>query len=339
MPKAANLLRAGLVSFLFFCLPLQAQPFAPSEVYTAHWPPYVNKPGMELGTASSIVQMVYYQMELSPSWQELDYYFSYQQVVKSGVKASFPYFWTQQRADEVLFSAPLMKVENGVFYSTQNNSVEPDLTDINHLKVGRVAGYSYGEKLAFLLNDATVFSGEVMAITALVKGEIDLLPISVEVARNLIQEYYPHRIHEFKLLAGYSSKDAIHLIAPKTEEGAAFITNFNTALAALKQKGMIDQILSAPKLGGGSGYVRLVPTEGFPVVTGFELTSEEADKLFYVVPQGSRAVVLSWDQVVLKPHATEKIFDGMMNYSKVRIVDGPHAGRELYVRNMHLEVD
>lgn len=338
MPKAASFWCACAVSLLVLMSPVQAKPFTDAEVYTAYWPPYVNAPDAELGTASRIVQMVYNQMELSPVWQELDYYFSYQQVVKSGINANFPYFWTAARAKEVLYSDPLMKVENGVFYSTQSQQIAPDLTNLSQLKVGRVAGYSYGEKLAFLLDDAIVFSSEVMALTALVNGEIDLLPISIEVARHLIQEYYPHRIHEFKVLPRYRSNDGIHLIAPKTPEGEAFIAKFNAALALLKEKGMIEQVLSTPKLGGGSGYVRLVLTEGFPVVTGFELT-EAGEKRFYMIPQGSRAIVLGWDDVVLKPHKTEKIFDGMMNYSKVRIVNGPHAGRELHVRNMHLEVD
>ncbi|MEH6625714.1 MAG: transporter substrate-binding domain-containing protein [Motiliproteus sp.] len=337
MPKIVNSLLICLLASVLWSTPIQAKPFTPSEVYTAHWPPYVNKLGQELGTASRIVQLIYYQMEIEPDWQELDYYFSYQQIMKGGIKASFPYFRTQKRANEVLFSAPLMKVENGVFYSTRGE-VDPERVDINRLRIGRVAGYSYGENLTFMLDKARVFNSEIQALTGLVKGEIDLLPMSVEVARKLIQEYFPHRIHEFKLLDEYRSRDAVHLIAPKTLEGESFIADFNTALETLKRQGMIDQILNSPKTGGGSGYVRLIPAEGFPVITGYEL-SPEGDKLFYVVPQGSRAVVLSWDDVVLKPHKTEKIFDGMMHYSIVHIVDGPHAGLELHVRNMHLKVN
>ncbi len=330
----------GWAAVIALCWPLStlASPFTSQPVYTAKWQPYVNKADAELGSTAHLVQLVFFEMGLEPEWNYLDYYFSLKLLKQGKIPASFPYFKTPEREQQVLFSDALMQVENGVFYSNRWNQIDPQQLDMKILKVGRVAGYSYGKTLAFMLPKATVYGSELLALQALAEGEIDLLPISIEVARNMVQHYLPHRVHEFSLLDEYRSKDDVHLIAPRNESGAVFIRQFNQAFARLKQAGLIDAALRSDIKVRGSGYVRLVPAEGFPVLTGYEVLSDKT-KRYFVIPHGSRATVLHWHDVVIKPHKNERIFDGMMRYSQVKIVDGPHAGRTLFVRNMHIEVE
>ena len=315
-----------------------ALPFKSAEVYTSYWPPYVNEPESDLGVAQRVVELVYYQMGLAPDFEHLDYYFSYQQLERGYIAASFPYFKTQQRAKSVLFSEPLMTVENSLFYSAERPPEALSASALQQLNVGRVAGYSYGEALGFLLPNARVYASEVMALRALLMGEIDLLPVSTKVAQALIQKHFPHKIHVFKHIDGFKTNDSVHLIAPKTAEGEAFIRRFNQALTELKQAGVLAQVLSLEEPIASSGYVQLLPAEGFPVVTGY-MEKEDGSRAFYVIPQGSRARVIAWHDVVLNAHTSEKIFEGMMQYSKVQVVDGPHAGKSLFVRNMHLGIE
>ncbi|WP_415906688.1 substrate-binding periplasmic protein [Neptuniibacter sp. QD72_48] len=335
------MLRNVVKSFVVIALFLNAavaSPFQTQPVYTSDWKPFVNGEDEEKGVVSRVVQLAFWEMGLEAERTSLDYYFSYKLVKNQQVLLSYPYFRTDQRSQEVLFSDPLMSVENGLFYNSKWQQYSGKSIDFSQQKVGKVAGYSYGAEIEPLLKSAKVFNTDLQALTALSKGEIDLLPASIEVAQVMLHKHFPHLLHEFKLLENHRGTDSVHLVASANDEGREFIQRFNAALARLKSKGMIEQLLTSNVDVQGSGYVRLVPAEGFPLITGYEVNAQ-GDKQFFVIPQGSRATVLAWHDVVLKPHATEKVFDGMMKYSQVKVVDGPHAGRSLFVRNMHLEVE
>jgi len=328
----------------FFCFiallsnSVVAAPFTEQPVYTSDWKPYVNTQSHENGVVSRVIQLVFWEMGLAAQRQTLDYYFSYKMVKEQKVLLSYPYFKTSTRMQEVLFSEPLMTVENGLFFNTRWNRFSAQKIDFKQFTLGKVAGYSYGAEIEPLLGNATTYNSELQAFTALAAGEIDLLPVSVRAAKELLHEHFPHRLHEFKLHQSYRGQDAVHLIASPNAEGEQFLQRFDQALKNLKAKGMIDQVLTSNVKVQGSGYVRLVPAEGFPLITGYQIDNAGV-KQHYVVPQGSRATVLAWHDVVLKAHPNEKVFDGMMEYSQVKVVDGPHAGRSLFVRNMHLEVE
>ncbi|MBD1390069.1 transporter substrate-binding domain-containing protein [Neiella sp. HB171785] len=319
---------------------IQAEALQQQPVYTAPWPPFVTGDEEHLGSAERIVQLVLYQMKRSPSWQHIDYYFSFKMAAEGDITAAFPFFKTRERQAQALFSAPLMRVENGMFYSERwHQDISKLAVGRNPaLKFGRVAGYSYGQQIDELLPEAKIFSSELLALEALANGDIDLLPISIQVAKHLIRRYMPHKTHEFKVLNQHRAYNNVYLVAPNNASGQAFIEQFDQALATLKAQGLFDEILSSGRMVEGSGFIRLVPAEGFPVVTGYQLT-EDGSKQFFVIPQGSRGEVLRWHPVVLKPHDNEQIFDGMMRYSLVQIANGPHAGKQLYIRNMHIEID
>ncbi|GGA80972.1 hypothetical protein GCM10011369_23660 [Neiella marina] len=335
-----NVIKFLLLILCCWSLPAQAATLQQQSIYTAPWPPFVTGDEQHLGSAERIVQLVLYEMKRSPSWHHIDYYFSFKMAAEGDITAAFPFFKTPDRQARALFSEPLMRVENGMFYSERWHQDVAQLAaaDNQSLKYGRVAGYSYGQQLDELLPEAKIYSSELLALEALANGDIDLLPISIQVAKHLIRRYMPHKTHEFKVLNKHRAHNNVYLVAPNSVEGRAFIEQFNQALKTLKAQGLFDEILSSNRMVEGSGFVRLVAAEGFPVVTGYELL-DNGDKQFFVIPQGSRGEVLRWHPVVLQPHDNEQIFDGMMRYSLVHIANGPHAGKSLYIRNMHIEID
>ena len=81
---------------------------------------------------------------------------------------------------------------------------------------------------------------------------------------------------------------------------------------------------------------RLITAEGYPAIVGQTSIAEKID--YYTLPQGTRVLVLNWSDKILSPSSTDRIYKSMTDLSYVVILNGPHVGKELYVKNMHLEI-
>ena len=163
------------------------------------------------------------------------------------------------------------------------------------------------------------------------------------VGQALVLKYFPWRYHEFKHFReeNYSSRDTVHLITVNDEEGKKFIDQFNSSLEKMAGSHKQDEILETSlETNKGSGYVRLVAGEGHPVVIGQTFRdSDQPGNRYVMIPQGSRALVLDWSDVVFEEFESPKLYVTMVEFSLVRIVDGPHAGREFYIKNLHISIE
>ncbi len=81
---------------------------------------------------------------------------------------------------------------------------------------------------------------------------------------------------------------------------------------------------------------QLVSAEGNPVILG-RASGDSGDE-FYALPLGTRVIVLEWSEKIARPSTNDRPYRIMMDESRVVVVSGPHVGRELYIRNMHLSL-
>ncbi len=320
-----------------YCAAVTAMAQESLQVYTNDWPPYVRSAGPDAGSASRIVRLTLDNMNTQVEFRYFDYSYSYY-LTKSGRAAlAFPYFKTKARQDEVLFSASLFTVRNRVFYNRQFHDFASAGVDLREFRFGQVAGYSYGEKIDALMQDPVVFESEIAAIEALLSNSIDLLPITDSVASAILLENFPNRKELVRPVPELTENSTLHVIAPNNAEGKVLIEKFDASLQQLLAEKVLVELdqstLAAFEKKGD--VVELAASEGFPIVVGVDRMDRSKH---FAIPQGTHAVVIQWSDKILKPAADDRLYRTMVEESLLVILDGPHVGKELFVKNMHIAI-
>ncbi len=317
-----------------------AQNFKPINVVTGEWPPYSSEKESGYGLATKIVRAVLNDMGYEPQLSFLPFYLGYDLVKKGKIKATYPYFRNDVRLKAMYYSEPLIEVENVVFYIKEklpNAELINNPRQLDKYKIGFVKGYSYFEEARTGWKNTVEFKTELTAFKMLLNGKIDFLPATKEVGQAILRMHFNDVQHKFGYLPGITSKQHVYLIVSKQNPGnKAFINQFNASLKRIKTEGIYDQILDTHDLeNGGTRLVRLNGLDSFPMIRARE---NRDDDDAYILPRGTRAIVLQWSERFLKK-GKFKMYDEMFNLTRVRIIEGPLKGKVLFVENMYIEFE
>src|SRR5690606_12591774 len=113
---------------------------------------------------------------------------------------------------------------------------QPHDKDLSDFRIGRVAGYSYGQSLDVYLSGAEVFSTEIEALNALFANDIDLLPMTEDVMAATLKRHYPERTELVRALPNFEDSSSLHIIASHNEAGRELLAKINKSLVFLKEK-------------------------------------------------------------------------------------------------------
>jgi polar amino acid transport system substrate-binding protein len=168
----------------------------------------------------------------------------YDAVVKGRVWAAFPYSYTKERAKQVLFSKPLSSSRTLFFYYAPPGSHKTfnahNIADLKKYRVGGVTGYYYEEMFKEAGLKIDYVNREVQGIEKLILGRIDLMPMNEYVARDLIQQYFPKHVNDFKTLDYVFSDNKLSLIVSKKyPHSRQWLERFNAALTRLQEKHLL----------------------------------------------------------------------------------------------------
>ena len=305
------------------------------NIYLDDYPPYVTL-SPEGGLAYEIVIQVLDHAEFEPNVKVFNFVYDYDKVI-NGSAISFPFLKNEKRLQEVLFSAPLFETEIKVFFNRRFHNFETLPDDLTRFKFGTVLGYSYGDKIDKLTNKTNYkYVSEPEAILGLINGEIDFLPLNTAVAQHILSNSYPDHSLLIKPLPDLNEKSELHVIAPKTQEGKKFIDSFNRSLEYLKILDSLPETafsaVGSEEPKGDIGY--LSASEGFPVIVGRTLH----ESLEYAIPHGTKVAVISWSNAILSSSPSVRQYKTMNSESLIVVLDGPHVGKELLVKNMHISL-
>lgn len=303
------------------------------SIVTNEWPPYINSQNENAGTAAELLRQILSQDDNQINWQYQNYDLAFELVAENKQTAGFPYFQTEDRAKLVYYSDAIFSVKNRLYYNRQRANGF-DVNKVSQYKFGRVAGYSYGQRIDDLVSNGTVFGNEKEALESLFRNEIDFLPMTESVMNHMLNKKYRDQALLIQQVKNIEELDTLHLIAPKTEQGSELIQYINKLVEQVKhiESLQLDSVERfVPK-----DIAKLITAEGYPVIVG--QTSLDDHAQFYTLPQGTSVLVLNWSNKILKPSDTDRIYKSMMASSHVVVLNGPHVGKELYIKNMHLEI-
>lgn len=303
------------------------------SIVTNQWTPYINAQHQPIGTAAELLSQIVSQENQTIEWRYQNYDLAFELIASGKQEAGFPYFKTEERSKRVLFSDAIFSVKNRIYFNRQReNSFELD--NLDGYRFGVVSGYSYGQMIDNLITERVTFVNEKQALESLLKNEIDFLPMTESVMNTLLNNDYQDQALLIKYVEGIKETDSMHLITPKDKNGEALIHLINRLL---KQVSTISSL----KLKSVDRYIPkdiavLTTAEGYPVIIG--QTSKTDSALFYTLPKGTKVLVLEWSNEILTPSSTDRIYKNMMASSHVLVLNGPHVGKELFIKNMHLEI-
>ena len=347
-----SLRNSGLLAFAALCLALVGSPDTQAQtdeaivIYTDTYRPFIEPEGEPDGDGMRMVRLILENMDQSFELRYRDFGFALYSTQRSPGVATFP--WRKVPAREALFhfSEPLFETQTRLHFNRQafpNGLAADQLTD---LTLGQLEDYAYTGAIARLFDTADAnrieirtYAREVEAIRALLVGEIDVLPLPSTVIEATTMPQFPNHIELLDSVAGISEPFPLHMIAAMTPEGEAFINAFDTSYARLREAG----VLSGPITGSESvdtdfgETAELLASEGFPVIVG-RLEQADGESAYYAIPQGTRALVLEWSDTILTASRSDRIFKTMVDETRVLILNGPHVGKELFVKNKHITV-
>jgi polar amino acid transport system substrate-binding protein len=316
------------------------------EVLTYNWEPYINSENQPVGTAAEMLNVVAAYADMDVKWKYLPYADAQSLLELKQFTLSFPYYYSVERAEKFHYSKPLYHAVINIFYNRRFNADINSAEEVATKSMGKVIGYSYGEKFDDLVKDAKTYESEIGALRALLNHEIDLLPMTEGVMTQLMNSYFPAQV---KLIAPvqldqYQSNFNMYVIAAKTDLGLQMIDRINTAIE-LKTKQQGDFIQPAPENVEPIDTVVLNMSEGYPAIIGRTIDNEQrscalesTNSQYFTLPLGTQAIVISWSGTIQHPSNTDRLYKNMMEESYVLILNGPHIGKEFCVKNMHINL-
>lgn len=218
-------------------------------VSTGHWPPFCAEHLKEHGLVSEIVKMIFNEIEQP---YKIEFHFwpkAYSKATSGQAMASYPYYYTEEKSEHLLYSDELMLNKELFFFLKDKHpkGIEYNkLTDLKKYKIAGVRGYFYTEEFGNEKLDVTYYSTEKEALKSIHNGESDLIVLSEVGGWMLIEEQYPKQIKNFASIDNPLLIKPLHLVISKNyPKSNSLLAKFNETLNNLKNKGMLDKVVQS----------------------------------------------------------------------------------------------
>lgn len=278
-------------------------------------------------------------------WSYPGFYFATERLRAGTADAGFPYFATPARRREFLFSEAVFDVDNVVIYNRRHNELGDAPADLSDRywrdrRIGAVGGYSYEGLAGFDPDGAVSYGSERRALAALLRGDVDILPIERSVWRSLMLRYFPDQFYLIRELPGAEWSTGIHLMMPRSEPNQQRLARFNERLAQFRASNPdVDFTFPVSEIASdvGRGTASLESTQLLPLVLGYDGPDPGLEPSI-VIPEGTAVIVTDWDDGYFRYRSGIPVITLLRGLSRVLIVNGPHVGQQVYVQNAHIRV-
>jgi polar amino acid transport system substrate-binding protein len=312
----------------------QLEPLEPILLATGEWSPYSGEGLASHGVSAAVVSAVLQQMGYQPEFRFMPWARAEQSALENdanrGVRATFPYAFTPERAASFYYSKPIFSIELSVFYNARRNPAGSTVTtdrDLTEFSVVPISGYRYPEAVEKALGDMAPADSTLTAFRRLLESEQPLVVVeATRVAEDVLSG--PLALEADAIHAAPLHFDSpIHLIASRRNpNNSSLIREFDDALDVVKRDSGLDQIQS--QVLGAIDEQRMVRLQPLQPLTSLEALLEPGGRMRVLLPQGSRAVVERWSSNYLAPKPAGPADAELV---RVRLLNGPHQGRSVYV--------
>lgn len=332
-------LAAGLVGVLTFTgfvvialvirgdRPPQIRPVA---VASGEWAPFVGSDLPNGGPVAEIMGDVLQQAGYEPqltfsSWSAVD-----QRTAEGSVFGGFPLVGSAERSARMILSEPLLSFDYVLFVRADDTVKPTSAEELRGLRVGGIAGYDYWRELEDAATEIVRFDTTVDGFEALQRGDIDVFAEG-EASGYVALESPDLALDaaQFEVLPGddawVRSTQHLYFMMPRSSDAERALERIDESIALVKRSPDYRRLLI--ELQPHSRVSDRVVLRGTALVP---LSDADGDVVART-PPGVIATVLEWPEN-LGADGT----DGAL--VRVKLGDGPHAGRILWVPASNLEV-
>lgn len=306
--------------------PEPIRPSKPVIVTSGEWAPYVGEGLPKGGPVAQIVTEVLERQGYQPMVRYTSWALATKQSQEQGVLGTFPFTAGRDRLKTFVASDPLMDFEYVLFARRDNQRATairaPE--DLRGLRVGVVPGYDYWPQFMQAPAEKRTFDSSLDAFEALNRGDIDLVPESVESGEAILSDprftgdgaAFESLKPEGNPLLG--AKETLHFLVKRTSAGEQMIRDFNRELGAYKASENYRRAVApiASPHQDAAEIIGAAPVELFPLGGGQPL----------LTPPGVKVKVRRWPSKYLTPGPPRP-----GERAEVKVVTGPLAGRILEV--------
>lgn len=219
------------------------------------WAPYTSENMESYGIAAQIVSEAMEAAELEFEFQFRPWARAMEMVKFGDAWGSFPWFYTEERSVEYLYSEPVIQVNSVIFYKKDNpkfkNSLPKfgSLYDLKEYKFGGVFGYFYEKKFEENGFNYDLSSSLESAFKLLDTGKVDIINEDEAVGNYTISKTFPGKEAEFDRLEKLISTEQMYMVVNKTQANSAeILEKFNKGLKIIRENGVYDEILNSNNL-------------------------------------------------------------------------------------------
>ena len=261
------------------------------------------------------------------------------ETAERNAAVAFPFRCSQRRAQSFVFSEPLLTSREYLFF---NPNAAPELAGVRNVEavVGArivfVKGCEYASSFAGLRGaDRPEVDDERQAFGMVITGQADGLIADERVGNLILQTFFPGQRRLIETNREIAATTPLSVLFSKrlVDERGELLDCVNERLRYLQHHTAQKRLALLMGLDNDQNFdVILDGPSDYPVAVGTETVDSESG---FLIPWGTRALVLSWDDAFL---SRQNVGDRQLVYRKteVRLLDGPLRGRVLWVPNRFL---
>jgi ABC-type amino acid transport substrate-binding protein len=320
-----------------------SRPATPVRLISGDWEPFVGSELEDNGPVARVVTETFQRMGYRPEVTFTSWDVILDQTSRVEVLGAFPFIASEERRERYELSDPILEFEYVLFYYrphvTQPETLQTveDFRDAGY-RFGKVEGYNVWSELAAANFEFEDYPTREAAFQALVDGEIDFLPEGRLVGDVITRgpdvaadvESFGYLDASDNALLGAS--ESLYLLLPKTDSARRLLDSFNEELQLVKETAVYDEALAEiNQTGHQPSEVVLQPLPGEAFVS-----VATRDDQTYLVPAGSRGMVIRWPAAFESP-LTEETDDTQT--VTVKLLNGPLTGRVVQVAAQAVQLE
>ena len=163
---------------------------------TGEYPPYASAEMPGYGFVTEIISAAIKEMGYKPEYLFYPWKRCERSVKQGKAWATFPYGFTEERANDFLFSDVILVTSSKFFYYKKHTQkIEWNtLADLKHYVIGGVLGYYYKVEFENAGLNVDYAPSETMSLKKLIHGRVALVPLDEAVGWNLIKKHFPDEL-------------------------------------------------------------------------------------------------------------------------------------------------
>ena len=210
------------------------------------WAPYTSSSDANGKISEKIVEAAFAEEGVTVKLDYFPWARSYKLVVEGKYDGTFPWYSTDQKRKETLYSEQPVIEDKEVFFKLKSSGFKWDtLPDLKTYKVGAIIGYSHVDRFKAASVRFSGVKNEKLNFQKLISKRIDTFPASELVGYYLLKQQFSKQeaamiTHDSKPL----SNSGMYVLFSRTKSGSkGFYEKFNKGMKAIKENGTLEKIL------------------------------------------------------------------------------------------------